>query len=140
MRGMSRRQLVPALVSVVCGGVLVTGLLYIEMDPTVNNVCTLSSADRAATDSFKCLSCHDGTVAKSVVGSDPHGEQHPVEIDYAPRAAQGYGRLVPRPPPALVLTNGKVTCMTCHDGSSSEPHHTAMSMSGSAMCLACHAY
>jgi predicted CXXCH cytochrome family protein len=49
--------------------------------------------------------------------------------------------LVPEPalPAALVLPEGKVSCVTCHDGASGERHHTAMTMSKSTLCSACHA-
>jgi predicted CXXCH cytochrome family protein len=105
--------------------------------------CEMRSADRRATSSQRCLTCHDGTVAQDVLV--PAGRagalgDHPIDVDY--EASRGRGQLL-RPvaelPPSLPLVNGKVACTTCHAPDSPEPGHTAVTMRRSTMCFACHA-
>jgi predicted CXXCH cytochrome family protein len=95
--------------------------------------------------STRCLACHDGTVATTAIAApaathDGTGENHPVDADYVAawqRAPARY-RNPSELPPALPLVDGKVGCTTCHDPRSRVPGAPAMSMVGSAMCLACH--
>jgi predicted CXXCH cytochrome family protein len=105
--------------------------------------CEMRSADRRATSSRRCLTCHDGTTAPGALG--PAGSasglgDHPVDVDY--EVSRGRGQLL-RPatelPPSLPLVNGKVACTTCHAPDSPEPGHTAVTMRRSTMCFACHA-
>ena len=103
--------------------------------------CQLASADRARATARQCLACHDGTVAPAVGEAalgGPHGS-HPVDLGYDAAAARNR-RLHPRfdLSRALALPGGNVACVTCHDGASREPHHTALPMARSAMCLGCH--
>jgi predicted CXXCH cytochrome family protein len=64
---------------------------------------------------------------------------HPLDVHYAEAQARRPGL---RPPAALagelVLVDGKVACTTCHDPRSLEHGRTALPMSRSAMCFACH--
>jgi predicted CXXCH cytochrome family protein len=99
-------------------------------------VCELPVVDRDATPTQRCYGCHDGTVAPSTL----HGAgDHPVDVSYV-EARETKSRYAMMLPPALVLVRGRVTCTTCHEyrGDASYPHWTAMSMAGSALCLACH--
>lgn len=106
--------------------------------------------------SLVCLSCHNGTVASSTIGTSHallgdglatrHSARtfafrdHPIGIPY-PSGREDY-----RPLSALqsdgrvVLPEGRVECVSCHD-----PHNAAgeakmlvMSNRRSALCLACH--
>jgi predicted CXXCH cytochrome family protein len=105
--------------------------------------------------SLICLSCHNGTIAASTVGSShvllsAHREgfeigdfstrDHPIGVPY-PERMDGY-----RPRALLLaagqvpLPHGRVECVSCHD-----PHNAGgfekmlvMSNRRSAMCLACH--
>lgn len=104
-------------------------------------------------DSFSkdCLSCHDGVRASDVsvdyrsrpgssrTGRLVSGKDHPIGMDYASYAAFGRGY---KPASMLntkmVLVNGKVGCLSCHDPLNSEKSHLVMSDSRSALCLTCH--
>jgi cytochrome c peroxidase len=72
-------------------------------------------------DSKSCLKCHTAAA---------HGA-HPVEVDYAQaRSRRGFGRTSFRPlaevsARGVRLVEGKVTCVTCHSGSSRLPAHLA---------------
>lgn len=104
--------------------------------------CELRTADRRSTSSVRCLSCHDGTTAAAVAlpGASRGLGDHPVEVDYERSRGDGMPlRPASELPPALPLVGGKVACTTCHAADSAEPGHTAMTMTRSAMCFACHA-
>ncbi|HET9597451.1 MAG TPA: hypothetical protein VFP65_17820 [Anaeromyxobacteraceae bacterium] len=107
--------------------------------------CQLASVDRRTTPSARCLACHDGSAAPSILRSArtaaPLGD-HPFDSDYAQaRLRRGFARL--RDPreldAALPLVGGKVACTTCHAGDSRERAHVALPMAGSGLCFACHA-
>ena len=95
--------------------------------------CLLGRVDRQAATTSLCLSCHDGTVAA-------HRDGHPVDIVYEVAVARN-PRLRTRYELSrrLALPDGKISCVTCHDGASSEPMHTSLPMSRSALCFGCHA-
>jgi predicted CXXCH cytochrome family protein len=102
------------------------------------DVCGLRTVERGAATTQSCLTCHDGTVA-GVHGTLGAGE-HPIDVSYDVAAAANL-RLRSRFDLSrrLVLPAGRLTCVTCHDGASSEPKHTALTMSQSALCTSCHA-
>jgi len=122
-----------------------------------DGICELGRWDRSTVNSVRCLSCHDGSVASSAEYSsgalDPlgsggspawklSGDAHPVEIDYGEAQLRRPGTLRPlaQLPDSLVLNEGRVTCATCHAGTSEEKGRVAVTMSGSTLCLACHSY
>jgi predicted CXXCH cytochrome family protein len=83
-----------------------------------------------------CVECH----ADDLGGAGDHGapmmRSHPVEIGYD--AADGDG-LVARDEidPRLLLLDGKVTCVTCHDARTTD-HRLVMPDDQSQLCLECH--
>lgn len=104
--------------------------------------------------SLICLSCHDGTVAMSTIGSAhamlagrregfavPDGfawRDHPIGVPY-PSGRRDYR------PEAFVsktlrLPNGRIECITCHDphNESGLPAMLSVSNKRSALCLTCH--
>ncbi len=99
--------------------------------------------------SKECLSCHDGTLsinagAVAARFNWEHGREiglsHPIDVDYA----QAYRRRPDRyyPPasldPRIVLVEGKIQCITCHDHFSHQRKKLVMDNTGSRLCLACH--
>lgn len=105
--------------------------------------------DRLDANSRECLSCHDGTLSRGfdaqVAGVNwEHtrniGLSHPIGVDYAeayrkkPREYHAPGSLDPR----LRLTDGKISCETCHDHYSRYPHLLVMENIRSRLCLSCH--
>lgn len=106
--------------------------------------------------SLICLSCHNGTVATSAVGSShamlggvregfdmPEGfalRDHPIGVEY-PASGRGYRPLTIVLAEGVVrLPEGRLECVSCHD-----PHNAAgvekmlvKSNRRSALCLSCH--
>ena len=87
-----------------------------------------------------CLGCHDGSAAKGkdycVGGTRWQDCGHPVEILY-PTDPQEYQPLWGGSE-AIKLTAGKVTCESCHAGSSPANHYLSVEITGSRLCLTCH--
>jgi predicted CXXCH cytochrome family protein len=102
------------------------------------DLCTLRTEERTAATVQACVSCHDGIVAgtHAFVGIG----EHPVDVSYDAAAARDL-RLLTRFEVSrrIYLPEGKITCVSCHDGGSAEPNHTAVSMNRSALCTSCHA-
>lgn len=110
------------------------------------SACALGRVSRKTATTASCLACHDGISAGGVSYGGPglaagysHGS-HPVDVDYNLASLKPYTRFHPLAalPPSLVLPDGKVTCVTCHDGSSAEASHTSMTMNRSRLCFGCH--
>lgn len=102
------------------------------------DLCTLRTEDRASATVQACVSCHDGLVTGTHAFAGT-GE-HPVDVSYDAAAARNL-RLLTRFQVSrrIYLPEGKITCVSCHDGGSAEPNHTAVSMNRSALCTSCHA-
>ncbi|HBA89309.1 MAG TPA: hypothetical protein DCZ75_15375 [Geobacter sp.] len=100
--------------------------------------------------SLDCLSCHDGSGASNVtinLRNDPYkrfrnaqnAKDHPIGMEYGNYVAtpgNDYKPIFGRS--NMVLVNGKVGCLTCHDPQNSEKGHLVMSDRNSALCLSCH--
>jgi predicted CXXCH cytochrome family protein len=110
---------------------------------TDDSPCTLKSVDRTAASTRDCLTCHDGSLGSlhaSLRSPDGTLSTHPVDVSYDDAVARN-PRLHTRYELSrrLALPGGKVACVTCHDGTSAEPQHTALTMSRSQLCFSCHA-
>lgn len=77
------------------------------------------------------------------VGNRPGGAveagTHPVDVSY--REAASRNRRLHSPfqvSQRLSLPEGRVTCLSCHDGASGQPKHVALPMARSELCFACH--
>lgn len=104
--------------------------------------------------SLICLSCHNGTVASSTIGTahamvaahrdgfvlgDFAVRDHPIGISY-PSTAKGYHPVARVRNLGLRLPDDRVECISCHDPHNARgiPKMLAMSNQRSALCLACH--
>lgn len=104
-------------------------------EPPVADPCDLASPqDRRTTTSVSCLRCHDGSKAANARSG------HRFDIEYVT-----YGKdLRPEPEkynPAVVLANGMVTCLSCHEPLSSAAFRLAAPTGGTLekrLCAACH--
>lgn len=91
-----------------------------------------------------CLSCHDGVIASDVgysAGDSAFGRwsTHPVYRPYPPlRKRSEFAPASEVEAAGIVLTDGEITCLSCHDLTSEEASHPIMDNRGSRLCLTCH--
>lgn len=98
--------------------------------------------------SLDCLGCHDGSRATDVtinLKNDPFKRlrgnaetDHPIGMDYSAYVARDIGYKSIFGKTKMVLVDGKVGCLTCHDPLNQERGHLVMSDRNSALCLTCH--
>jgi len=104
-------------------------------------------------DSFSknCLTCHDGSSAIDInahyrnsptkrTNGNVNAKDHPIGMDYAYYVAFGKGNFKPIPNwgSKMILIQGKVGRLTCHNPLNQERKHLVMSDVRSALCLTCH--
>jgi len=109
------------------------------------------SPSRIDSFSLKCLVCHDGVSAPIAEGSyrnspgEEHsggqvtGSSHPIGMDYAAysignRSFKDMQMLDQQ----MVLVDGKVGCLSCHNPLNPRRNHLSVTDAGSELCLACH--
>ena len=89
----------------------------------------------AGVDSY-CLSCHDGKAAPARLCAGVKPIPHSSTVAYPPERS-GF-----RPASSLDgrlrLRAGRVTCETCHAGRDAANSYLSITVTGSALCLACH--
>ncbi|MBF0427466.1 MAG: cytochrome c3 family protein [Magnetococcales bacterium] len=98
--------------------------------------------------SLQCLGCHDEKVgdAPMRVGMDRSGIMHhggaslshPLGRSYAQAAKSGGYRPAIKLPEAVLLPDGNVGCVSCHQGYSKKHGGLTVDNRGSALCLTCH--
>ena len=75
-----------------------------------------------------CLSCHEGSMGKAVTDGG-----HKVDVYYMKN--KDFNTMPDR---AIILVDGKVTCISCHNPYKKEPGRLVMSNVRSRLCLSCH--
>ncbi len=104
--------------------------------------------------SMICLTCHNGSVAVSTVGTAhamrggvggvrPPGfatRDHPIGVPYPDRQKGFRPKAGVEAAGNIKLPEGRVECISCHDQHEEEelPHLLVMSNKRSALCLSCH--
>jgi len=96
--------------------------------------------------SMECITCHDGTMAGSIhykVSSERSSigtinGSHPVGTDYTRYISKR--EYVPsyNLPRNMILMNGKISCVTCHDMLSRNQAYLVVDMTSSNLCFSCH--
>jgi len=101
--------------------------------------------------SMECIACHDGVLAREAKHRISDGDlnrarsmetikgAHPIGMEYE-RYSRGNREYVPENilPADMVLMNGKVTCVTCHDMLGKNRMHLVVENSRSGLCFSCH--
>ncbi|HEB85964.1 MAG TPA: hypothetical protein ENI68_02970 [Gammaproteobacteria bacterium] len=97
--------------------------------------------------SIQCLTCHsanaDGGPAVEIdsQGLVRHADgavNHPVGVNYEKASRYGGYRLRTRLPKAIMLPDGRVGCISCHQGYTQKHGKLVMSNQGSKLCFECH--
>lgn len=119
------------------------------------SVETASSADGQETPidwvSRDCLICHNGNGGKRIDTAHKGGPgghtgemakisaRHPIGTDYAKASSsRDTMRKMGELPSSMVLVDGRISCITCHDPLNRERFHLAEKVSESTLCFTCH--
>lgn len=101
--------------------------------------------------SYNCMMCHDGTIARSHNTRIRSAEQrtgldmnkissHPIGVHYGSAAYINRSlKSLHTLNEAIVLVNGQLGCLSCHDISKGNAKHLVMENRGSILCMQCHA-
>jgi predicted CXXCH cytochrome family protein len=125
-----------------------------EPEPSIWGLDTIQDKAPSKIDTLSsdCLNCHDGVGAVPVtvvLRNNPYdrthrglpSSDHPIGMDYNRYASfgKGFRALFGLPNTGkMILVNGKVGCLTCHNPLNPEKGHLVMSDRESALCLTCH--
>jgi predicted CXXCH cytochrome family protein len=96
--------------------------------------------------SRQCMGCHNENQGGSSLKLDSSGvvrhgtgsANHPIGMRYDRAVATGLYRKPSRLNPAILLPEGKVSCVSCHVGYSKEHGALVRSNARSGLCLECH--
>lgn len=105
-------------------------------DCTQGMACVINSAHIGNSrdieaDIKNCTSCHNGLKGALKL----RAEDHPVNVYYMEVTNGRFRKITDT---RVVLINGRVTCLSCHDPYNDERARLVMSNRGSALCLVCH--
>ena len=92
-----------------------------------------------------CLACHDGTIAKNITPCNKDSclfdnkSSHPVFKKYPPTGKESeYAPVFEVEAAGVTLTNGEVTCISCHNLINQQRPHLVMEDLRSRLCKTCH--
>lgn len=97
--------------------------------------------------SAKCMSCHDQSGnPKFATAVDQNGVvrhagrsvNHPIGVNYNKSAIYGGYRPMHMISKKILLPDGKLSCVSCHQGYAREHGKLVMGNTGSALCFECH--
>ncbi|MBF0161300.1 MAG: cytochrome c3 family protein [Magnetococcales bacterium] len=96
---------------------------------------------------LQCLGCHSdqeggdrrvGLRKGGVLQHNSSSMNHPIGVNYAQTSRQGGYRPLELLPAEILLPNGLVGCISCHEGYSIRHGKLVRANAGSALCLTCH--
>lgn len=96
--------------------------------------------------SLRCMECHDGKGDSNapsidrnmVVRHDSGAVNHPIAIGYEDAVRAGGYRPAAQLSKRILLPNGRLSCVSCHDGYSKTHGDLVTVTAGSALCFECH--
>lgn len=90
--------------------------------------------------SLQCLGCHsdNGEVQVDTNQIVRHDVNHPIGRNYAAAMAVGGYKPVNQLSKKILLPNGMISCISCHEGYSKNHGKLVMSTTNSTLCFECH--
>ena len=95
--------------------------------------------------SIQCMSCHDSLTGSlnvrlsgEVIRHNSNRVNHPIGMRYADSLSYGGYRPIAMLAGEIVLPDGKVSCISCHQGYSDKHGKLVMDNRGDGLCLSCH--
>ena len=95
--------------------------------------------------SVQCMACHDSLtndlrvqLSGSITRHFSQQVTHPIGMDYEKSNIRGGFQPAASLPEIIVLPDGMVSCISCHEGYSEKHGKLVMSNENSALCFACH--
>jgi len=95
--------------------------------------------------SIQCMSCHDSLsgnlnvrLSGAVLRHSGKQVSHPIGRRYASSVSYGGYRPATLLPPEIVLPDGKISCISCHQGYSDKHGKLVIENDGSQLCFSCH--
>ncbi len=95
--------------------------------------------------SIQCMSCHDTLednlrvrLSGEVLRHDSNRVNHPVGKRYVDSVSYGGYRPLGSLPAAIALPDGKVSCISCHEGYSGQHGKLVVDNQGDRLCFTCH--
>jgi hypothetical protein len=92
-----------------------------------------------------CLTCHDGAIAENISPCTKasclldSNSSHPVFKQYPPDGKESeFHPSFQIEAAGIKLTNGEITCISCHDLIVQEEFHLALENRSSLLCMVCH--
>lgn len=96
--------------------------------------------------SVQCIGCHDERLAgeglnvtldgRGLIRHASGSANHPIGVDYTSASRYGGYRTIETIDQRIVLPDGKVSCISCHEGYS--PLHGKVLTTSRSLCLECH--
>jgi predicted CXXCH cytochrome family protein len=96
--------------------------------------------------SVQCMECHDSKGDSNalsidrnmIVRHDTGAANHPIAVKYAEVARGGGYRPVEQLSKRILLPNGRLSCVSCHDGYNGNHGKLVAMTTGSSLCFECH--
>jgi len=88
--------------------------------------------------SANCLTCHVEHGNGSRIGARASGGTHPIGANYRDAQRRGNYRTAAELPSEIALPDGKVGCVSCHNGYSREHGSLVVTTDRSRLCFSCH--
>jgi hypothetical protein len=128
------------LMSLLAVGVVLFALLLRKpRAETVSHHGDMVEANGSATD---CILCHDGTISTAVPSCTVRcsfGGSHSILKPYPPPGKEMFYVPIEQVTAAgIVLDNGRVTCISCHNLRNGNRYHLSVDNAGSRLCFVCH--
>lgn len=129
-----------SVITLITHFVLLSLVMALPAAQLVDHYGTPVSTDTGST---TCLTCHDGSGVAPTVSSCTTNcnffDSHPIDKDYPPPGKEEeFAPLSVLADAGVMLPNGKISCVSCHDLALSGQYHIPGGLPRSSLCFLCH--